>query len=113
MLFEIFNFSGIVNFMLDQAKPAAKLLKTANDKFMNPSDISIVGFFESESGPLYEAFVDAAERTRGDFSCHYVTDRELMGQFNAKPGQITIYYPTVSFTKLRIKFAIKILNIDL
>jgi hypothetical protein len=81
--------------MMDQAQPAAKKLQSSNDKFMATSDVSIVGFFDSESGPLFEAFIDAAERTRGDFSCHFVADSNILKQFNAKPGQIIIYYPTV------------------
>jgi hypothetical protein len=81
--------------MLEQAQPAAKQLHSVNDKFMAAADVSIVGFFSTESGPLFEAFVDAAERTRDDFACHYVVGTKLTKEFKAEPGQIILYYPTV------------------
>jgi hypothetical protein len=81
--------------MLGQAQPAAQQLNSANDRFMFAADISIVGFFSSKKGPLFEAFVDAAERTRGDFGCHYFVGTKLIKEKKAKPGQIILYYPTV------------------
>lgn len=83
--------------MLEQANPAAQRLTSTNDQFMGVADVSIVGFFDAESGPLFDAFTDAAERTRGDFNCAYVTDPTVVKQFNAKPGQIALYYPHVTF----------------
>jgi hypothetical protein len=81
--------------MLEQAVPAAKQLHSVNDKFMIATDISIVGFFSSKKGPLFESFVDAAEGTRGNFASHYVIGTKLIKQFKSKPGQIILYYPTV------------------
>jgi hypothetical protein len=62
---------------------------------MAAADVSIVGFFSSENGPLFEAFLEASERTRGDFGSYYVVGTKMIKQFKAKAGQILIYYPTV------------------
>lgn len=90
------KYLGIVSYMIEQSKPAVKLLNHSSfDRFMSKDDIAIVGFFTSESGSLYDAFVDAAERTRGDFSCYIVKDPIIINEFKAKIGGITIFYPKV------------------
>uniref|UniRef100_A0A914LUP9 Protein disulfide-isomerase n=1 Tax=Meloidogyne incognita TaxID=6306 RepID=A0A914LUP9_MELIC len=91
---------GIVNYVIEQSKPAVKFLNhSSTDKFISNNDVTIVGFFDSESGPLYDAFVDAAERTRADFSCYYVTDPSVIKEFKVKPGTITIFYPKLFVSK--------------
>lgn len=91
---------GIINYMLEQSKPAVKLLNHSSpDKFMSKNDVAIVGFFDSENGALYEAFVDAAERTRSDFSCYYVTGPSVIKEFKTKTGTITIFYPKLFVSK--------------
>ncbi|CAK5027058.1 unnamed protein product [Meloidogyne enterolobii] len=90
---------GIVNYMIEQSKPAVKFLNHSSiDKFISNNDVTIVGFFDSESGSLYDAFVDAAERTRADFSCYYVTDPSVIKEFKVKAGTITIFYPKSTAT---------------
>ncbi|CAK5023302.1 unnamed protein product [Meloidogyne enterolobii] len=90
---------GIVNYMIEQSKPAVKFLNHSSaDKFISKDDVTIVGFFGSESVPLYDAFVDAAERTRSDFSCYYVTDPSVIKEFKVKAGTITIFYPKPTAT---------------
>lgn len=91
------RISGIVSYMLEQAKPAAKFLGSVKEvqTFMASADVSIVGFFASENGALYEAFVDAAERTRGDFSVGYVLEGSVSEHFGANPPQVVLFYPEV------------------
>ncbi|CAK5073066.1 unnamed protein product [Meloidogyne enterolobii] len=90
---------GIVNYMIEQSKPAVKYLNhSSTDKFISNNDVTIVGFFDSENGSLYDAFVDAAERTRADFSCYYVTDPSVIKEFKVKAGTITIFYPKSTAT---------------
>ena len=93
--------------MLEQSKPAVKLLSHSSpEKFMSKDDVTIVGFFESDTGSLYETFVDAAERTRGDFSCYFVKDLAVIKEFRTTTGKIIIFYPKVFFNFL-LKFFYK------
>ncbi|KAL3107802.1 hypothetical protein niasHT_017034 [Heterodera trifolii] len=88
---------GIVSYMLDQAKPAVNRLNSVKDvlKFMSPSDVTVVGFFSSESGAFYEAFADAAERTRGDFAVGYALDGAIAQHFGAKFGEVVLFWPEI------------------
>uniref|UniRef100_A0A914H4U7 Protein disulfide-isomerase n=1 Tax=Globodera rostochiensis TaxID=31243 RepID=A0A914H4U7_GLORO len=90
---------GIVSYMLNQAKPAANRLNSVKEahKFMSSSDVTIIGFFPSESGALYEAFVDAAERTRDDFLVGYALDSSIAQHFDTKidGGRVILFQPEI------------------
>jgi hypothetical protein len=81
--------------LLVQAQPAAREIFFIHDQLLTTSDVVIFGFFSTKSGPLFQAYLDAAERTRGNFACHYVIGRKQMKEFKAKPGKISLYYPEV------------------
>ncbi|CAD5214912.1 unnamed protein product [Bursaphelenchus okinawaensis] len=87
---------GIVKFMLDQSTPAAKELRTVSEakKLFSKDDITIIGFFASTESSQFEAFNDAAERTRPEFQwVGYTTDPSVFKHFKAVPNDIIIFYP--------------------
>jgi protein disulfide-isomerase A4 len=96
---------GIVKYMLEQSKPAARLLKSAKEvkAFMAQKDVTIIGFFASDSGRLFEAFTEAAERTRGDFTTGYVLEESVRKELKAKVGNIVLYQPEIFQSKYEPK----------
>jgi protein disulfide-isomerase A4 len=93
---------GIVKYMLQQAKPAAKPLKTvkAAQRLFSKDDVTIIGFFATEESKSYEAFTEAAEMTRPEFtSIGYTTDPEVMKHYKAKPNDIVLFYPEIFWSK--------------
>ncbi|KAJ1347772.1 hypothetical protein KIN20_002925 [Parelaphostrongylus tenuis] len=54
---------GIANYMIEQSKPAAKKLSNVGsiERFMERDDVTIVGFFTTDSSSL-EAYSESAER---------------------------------------------------
>ncbi len=99
---------GIVEYMKEQAKPAAKELKSAKEiqRFMVQDDVTIVGFFDSTEGnKLWENFVDGAEAVREDFkTIGYTTDADAMKHFKAEPGSIVVFQPERFWSKYEPKF---------
>uniref|UniRef100_A0A914Y5W4 Protein disulfide-isomerase n=1 Tax=Panagrolaimus superbus TaxID=310955 RepID=A0A914Y5W4_9BILA len=93
---------GIVKYMLQQAKPAAKPLKTvkAAQRLFSKDGVTIIGFFATEESKSYEAFTEAAEMTRPEFtSIGYTTDPEVMKHYKAKPNDIVLFYPEIFWSK--------------
>ena len=86
--------------MLDQAKPAAIELKSVKEakRFMVYDDVTIIGFFEYPDGQLYEAFVEAAEKTRNDFKIGYTTKPDVIKRFKAAKNYIVMFYPEIFCT---------------
>ena len=58
--------NGIVKYMLEQSRPAAKKMSNLAEieKFMSKDDVTIVGFFASEDSTTFEAYSDSAEMLR-------------------------------------------------
>lgn len=98
--------SGIIKYMIEQSKPASKLLRTIKEihNFTVLNDVTIIGFFESESIPLFDAFNDASEKTRGDFATAYVLDPSIRRTMKAEENKIFIYYPEIFWSKYESKF---------
>ena len=97
---------GIVKYMLEQSRPAAKPLKTVKEaqRLMLKDDVTIIGFFATEESRTFESFKDAAEMTRPEFtSVGYTTDPEVMKHFKAKPNDIVLFYPEIYHSKFEPK----------
>ncbi|KAE9555366.1 hypothetical protein FO519_001448 [Halicephalobus sp. NKZ332] len=97
---------GIVKYMLDQSKPAAKPVKTVKEaqRLMLKDDVTIIGFFATEESRTFESFKDAAEMTRPEFtSVGYTTDPEVMKHFKAKPNDIVLFHPEIYHSKFEPK----------
>ncbi|KAI1717324.1 thioredoxin domain-containing protein [Ditylenchus destructor] len=92
---------GIVKYMLEQSKPAAKELKTVKEaqKFMAFDDVTIIAFFNAAQGPLMDAFTEAAEKARGDFTVAWTTSKEVRKHFKANPDHIVLFYPEIFWSK--------------
>lgn len=58
--YEIYTILGIVDYMLEQAKPAAKKLNTVKEtqRFFKKDDVTILGFFSDEHSKLFDALTD-------------------------------------------------------
>ncbi|KAH7731879.1 protein disulfide-isomerase A4 [Aphelenchoides avenae] len=93
---------GIVRYMLEQAKPAVKELKTVKEaqRIFLKDDVTIIGFFATTDSSSFQAFSDAAEMTRSEFTAvGYTTDPEVMKHYKAQPGQIVLFYPEIYWSK--------------
>lgn len=96
---------GILNHMMLQASPAATELKTLKKvkSFMPAEDVAIIGFFEVDEGKYFEVFMDAAEKTRNDFTVGYTKSDALRQHFNAKKNSIVVFYPELFHSKFEPK----------
>ncbi|KAK6740996.1 hypothetical protein RB195_009070 [Necator americanus] len=97
---------GIVKYMTEQALPAAKKLDGVFEveRFMVKDDVTIIGFFATESSSAFEAFSDAAEMLREEFkSMGYVSDPKAFKKYDAKPNDIIIFYPSLFQSKFEPK----------
>lgn len=99
---------GIVEYMKEQAKPAAKELKSAKEiqRFMSQDDVTIVGFFdETEGKKLFENFLDAAEAVREDFKVvGYTKSAEALEHFKVQPDTTLVFQPERFWSKFEAKF---------
>lgn len=93
--------AGIVKHMLEQSTAAAKELNSVKDvqKFMRTDDVTVIGFFEAPQGNLFDAFNEAAEKTRKDFTVGYTTNPEVWKHFKASPEHIVLFYPEIFRSK--------------
>lgn len=96
---------GIVKFMLEQSKSAAQEVRTVSEarKFMLEDDVTIIGFFASLDSVQFQAFSDAAEGTRNEFTVGYTTDPSVFKEYKAKPNDIIIFYPKIFHSKFEEK----------
>uniref|UniRef100_F1L1D5 Protein disulfide-isomerase n=1 Tax=Ascaris suum TaxID=6253 RepID=F1L1D5_ASCSU len=93
---------GIVDYMLEQAKPAAKKLNTVKEtqRFFKKDDVTILGFFSDEHSKLFDALTDTAEMTREEFpAVGYVMDVDVMKHFNVKPESVVLFHPEIYLSK--------------
>uniref|UniRef100_A0A915ETN3 Protein disulfide-isomerase n=1 Tax=Ditylenchus dipsaci TaxID=166011 RepID=A0A915ETN3_9BILA len=92
---------GIVNYMIEQSMDAAKELMSVKEaqKFMAFDDVTIIGFFNHPEGALFEAFIEAAEKTRSDFTVGYTTNKDVMKHFKASPNHIVLFHPEIYWSK--------------
>ncbi|KAK6740994.1 hypothetical protein RB195_009069 [Necator americanus] len=71
---------------------------------MVKDDVTIIGFFATESSSAFEAFSDAAEMLREEFkSMGYVSDPKAFKKYDAKPNDIIIFYPSLFQSKFEPK----------
>ncbi|KAL6727613.1 hypothetical protein Aduo_009476 [Ancylostoma duodenale] len=97
---------GIVRYMNEQASPAAKKLANVAEveRFMEKEDVTIIGFFPTESSTAFEAYSDAAEMLREEFkSMGHVSDPKTFKKYDAKPNDIIIFYPALFLSKFEPK----------
>ncbi|RCN48696.1 protein disulfide-isomerase domain protein [Ancylostoma caninum] len=97
---------GIVRYMNEQASPAAKKLANVAEveRFMEKEDVTIIGFFPTESSTAFEAYSDAAEMLREEFkSMGHVSDPKTFKKYDAKPNDIIIFYPSLFLSKFEPK----------
>ncbi|CAJ0581139.1 unnamed protein product, partial [Mesorhabditis spiculigera] len=95
--------AGLVNHMLKLAEPAAKKIDSLKDweKFVSKMDTTILGFYKTADGP--NTFVETAEKLRDIFSLGYTSNAELFKKYDAKEGDIIIFYPAVFHSKFEPK----------
>jgi protein disulfide isomerase family A protein 3 len=74
---------GIVKFMRGQAGPSAKEIKSVaeHDKFIEHDDVTVIGYFESES-KLKDSFHKVADTERDRFRFGYTSDPEVLKKSN-------------------------------
>jgi len=86
--------ASIVKFMRKQAAPASLAIKTVEElkKFLEAPAYAVVGFFESESETLFNAFKTVADGNRDDYRFAYTTDAAVIKEFG-KPNTITVFQP--------------------
>ncbi|KAI1715090.1 thioredoxin domain-containing protein [Ditylenchus destructor] len=91
---------GIVKYMRGQAGPSAKELKSLSDfeKFVDNDDVSVVGFFESES-KLKDSFHKVADTERDRYRFAYTSDKSTLEK-TGHSDDIVVYVPK----KLHNKF---------
>lgn len=55
------KFTGIVKYMIEQAKPAARNLNTIKEvqRFMQKADVTVIGFFRDENSNLIDPLKEA------------------------------------------------------
>ncbi|VDM39184.1 unnamed protein product [Toxocara canis] len=97
---------GIVEYMIEQAKPAAKKVSSVKEaqRLFKKDDVTILGFFSDERSKLFDAFSDTAEMTREEFSAiGYTTDANIMKHFDAKPDTVVLFYPEIYWSKYEPK----------
>ncbi|VDK55701.1 unnamed protein product [Anisakis simplex] len=97
---------GIVQYMIEQSKPAAKKLDTIKEaqRIFLRTDVTIVAFLSGERSKLFDAFSDMAERTREEFSAvGYTFDENVMKHFNAKPDTVILFQPEIFWSKYEPK----------
>ncbi|PAV82219.1 hypothetical protein WR25_21804 [Diploscapter pachys] len=98
--------NGIVKYMLEQSRPAAKKMSNLAEieKFMSKDDVTIMGFFASEDSTTFEAYSDSAEMLREEFkTMGYTLDKAAFKKYDAKPNDIIIFYPALFHSKFEPK----------
>ncbi|CAD6187962.1 unnamed protein product [Caenorhabditis auriculariae] len=98
--------AGIVKYMLEQSKPAARKLESAKDveRFMDKTDVTIIGFFASDDSTAFEAYSDSAEMLREEFkTMGYTTNSAVFKKYDAKPNDVIIFYPSLFQSKFEPK----------
>uniref|UniRef100_A0A1I7XQ09 protein disulfide-isomerase n=1 Tax=Heterorhabditis bacteriophora TaxID=37862 RepID=A0A1I7XQ09_HETBA len=87
-------------------KSAAKKLSGIKeiDRFMDKTDVTIIGFFATEDSTAFEAFKDSAEMLREEFnSMGFTLDPAAFKKYDAKPNDIIIFYPVLFHSKFEPK----------
>uniref|UniRef100_A0A914WED8 Protein disulfide-isomerase n=1 Tax=Plectus sambesii TaxID=2011161 RepID=A0A914WED8_9BILA len=98
--------AGIVTYMMEQSKPAARKLDSVKDaqRMMSKDDVTIIGFFATDDSKLFENFADAAESTREEFTAvGYTLDPEVIKHFKAKINDVILFFPERYWSKSQPK----------
>lgn len=71
---------------------------------MDENDVTIIGFFASEDSTVFDAYADASEMLREEFKkMGYTSDKAAFKKYDAKPGDIIIFYPSLFLSKFEPK----------
>jgi len=84
--------SGIVSYMLKQVGDSAKAIKTVEEynKFIDHYDVSIIGFFPSKTGSLYQNFIATADNLREEFRFGLVTETSVLTELKYGSGIVIV-----------------------
>ncbi|XP_035219913.1 protein disulfide-isomerase A4-like [Stegodyphus dumicola] len=93
--------TGIISYMKEQAKPPSQEITSPKvlEKSLGKIDASVVGFFLSDSDPLYLSYIEAANTLRGKFSFFHTFSQNVMKQFGVKDSRIILYQPEIFSSK--------------
>jgi len=94
--------AGIVKYMQKQSGPSAKVLTTPAeaDKFLQTTEHTIVGIFDSKDSPLASAFQQLADNARDDFRFAVTYAPEVASHLKQGSNTVVYYQPK----KLENKF---------
>lgn len=94
---------GIAKHMVKLSQPAAKELANLKmvDRFMDKMDVTIIAFVDKQDD--IREYMDAAEKLRDVFNLGYTTDEAAFKKYDAKPGDMIIFYPSVFHSKFEPK----------
>lgn len=87
--------SGIISYMIEQAKPPSIEIKEAKllDKGISDKMVTVIGFFESEESLLFQKYINAANLQRRKFKFLHTFSSSVISHASAKPGMIALYQP--------------------
>ncbi|KFM80827.1 Protein disulfide-isomerase A4, partial [Stegodyphus mimosarum] len=93
--------TGIISYMKEQAKPPSQEITSPKvlEKSLGKIDVSVVGFFLSDSDPLYLSYIEAANTLRGKFSFFHSFSQNVMKHFGVKDSRIILYQPEIFSSK--------------
>ena len=86
--------AGIAKYMRAQVGPSAKDLLNvkATEEFLAKEDVSVVGFFSSDSSDLKSAFLKVAEKLRETTRFALSTNKDVLVKFGHS-DKIVLYRP--------------------
>lgn len=86
--------AGIAKYMRAQVGPSAKDLLNvkATEEFLAKEDVSVVGFFSSDSSDLKSAFLKVAEKLRETTRFALSTNKDVLTKFGHS-DKIVLYRP--------------------
>ncbi|XP_068603841.1 protein disulfide-isomerase A4 [Brachionichthys hirsutus] len=87
---------GIVDYMIEQSGPPSKQVQAAKqvqELTKDGDDAVIVGVFSSEQDAAYEAYLEACNSLREDFTFRHTFSSEVAKLLKASPGDIVITQP--------------------
>ncbi|XP_064647427.1 protein disulfide-isomerase A4-like isoform X2 [Lineus longissimus] len=99
---------GIFDYMIKQVGDASKevkSLKVIRESFGGKkTDISVVGFFESDKDKEYDVFTNAANNLREDFKFLHTFDSSLRDNFKVNAGSVVVFNAERFYTKFENKW---------
>jgi len=86
---------AIVKFMKAQVGPASKELKSVKDveAFIAKDEVSIIGFFESETGSDAEAYLKFADKYKDTYRFGHSTAKDVLKKYDQYKDNVVLFRP--------------------